>query len=339
MSVRVFMVSRDPSAEQAGSATAARLEAYRAAGAALVVRALTARSAVRVLRDGLRTVGKGWVVTAQDPFEAGLAAWFIAWMRGARLELQMHGDFLNPAWWREAWHRPLRLVLARVLLRAADGVRVPGARVARSLAGHVPDGRIVRIPVPARDVTLVAGPRQDHATVLYVGRFSREKDLSMLVRAFAALHARRPQTRLLLVGDGPEEAALKRLIASRGLERAISHMPWTDLTQLHPPGRVVCALPSRHESWNRFVIEAAFAACPVVMTDVGCAGEVIVDGESGWVVPPGDEAAFAAALEDALARPDEAKRRGEAARRVAGTLPNGSEIARRIVAAWEKIAA
>lgn len=74
------------------------------------------------------------------------------------------------------------------------------------------------------------------------------------------------------------------------------------------------------------------------MTDVGCAGEVIIDGESGWVVPPGGVDAFAAALADAVSRPEEARRRGEHARRAALALPDADEIARRIVAAWKQIA-
>ncbi len=340
MPARVFMISRDPSAEQASSATAARLDAYRTAGAELVVRALTPRSLIRILRDGLRTVGRGWVVTAQDPFEAGLVAWFIAWMRGARLELQMHGDFLNPAWWREVWHRPIRLVLARVLLRRADGVRVPGERVARSLAGLVPAERIVKVPV-APTPGAVRGEPVEWQRVLLAARFSPEKDIPLLVRAFASIASRFPQAVLVLRGEGPEIGRIQAEVRSvRGLlvrqDQIQFQRPFTP-DDPSPDTAGVVVISSRHESWSRIAVEAALAGRAVVMTDVGCAGEVIIDGESGWVVPPGDEAAFAAALADALARPDEARRRGENARKAAEALPSGSDVARRIVAAWYRL--
>lgn len=336
MSVHVFMISRDPDAVRPGSPTAKRIAGYAAMGAEVtVVLFASLPRFLSVLWRGFTTVRRGWVVTAQDPFESGKLAWIIARFRGAKLELQVHGDFFNPAWVAEAWHRPLRLALARFRLSHADGVRVVSARVARSLQGIVPVDRITIVPVAAQHMTADTTP-VDYNEVRYAGRFSSEKNLPLLIRAFATVAIAHPAARLVLIGDGPELPRVRDAITTSGAADKIRIEPWTNGSAIGAAG--IIAISSLHESWSRIAIEAALAGRAVVMTDVGCAGEVIIDGESGWVVPPGDEAAFAAALADALSRPDEARRRGEHARRAAATLPNAEEIARRIVAAWERLA-
>ncbi len=329
------MISRDPDAVRSGSSTAKRIAAYAAQGADTTVVFASLPRSLFVLWQGLATVRRGWVVTAQDPFEAGKLAWMIARLRGAKFELQLHGDFFNPAWAAEAWHRPLRLLLARFLLRRADGVRVVSARVARSLQGFVPANRITTVPVATQHLVSDTTPINANE-VRYAGRFSTEKNLPMLIRVFATVTSTHPAARLGLVGDGPELQRVRDAIATSGAADKIHIEPWTNGSAIGAAGIIV--IPSLHESWSRIAVEAARAGRAIVMTDVGCAGEVIVDGESGWVVAPGNEAAFAAALTDALSRPDEARRRGENARRVATALPNAEEIARRVVAAWAHLA-
>lgn len=338
------MISRDADAVRPGSPTAKRIAGYAALGAEVTVVFASPMRFASVLWRGLATVRHGWVVTAQDPFEAGLAGWLIARLRGAKLELQMHGDFFNPAWAAEAWHRPLRLMLARFQLRRADGVRVVSARLARSLQEIVSTDRITIIPV-APKMPAIGTETIYWNEIRYDGRLTTEKNLPMLVRAFAQVRKQFPHPLLRIRGGGPEQKTIQdeidRVIGKEDkdhahIERPIIIQGWTRDASVDTAG--IIAIPSLHESWSRLAIEAALAGRAIVMTDVGCAGEVIVDGESGWVVPPGDEAAFAAALADALAHPDEARRRGENARRAAAALPDAAEIARRIVAAWEKLA-
>jgi glycosyltransferase involved in cell wall biosynthesis len=338
--VKVFMISRDARALDPVSDTADRLRSYEAAGAKIAVAVFGLRRVPKILRDA-RVVGRDWVVTSQDPFEAGILAWWIARLAGARLEIQLHGDFFGPYWRREAWHRPFRLRIAAWLLTQADAVRVPSARVAASIREFVPEQKIARIPVAPRDGAFVRGPRAPRPTILYLGRMSREKNLLMLVEAFEKVLGYFPNAVLVLGGNGPEEETLRpwaKRINQKFGEDAVHFRDW-DST---PPGSLVseawaCALPSNHESWSRFIVEAANAGCPVVMTDVGAAGEVIRDGESGWVAPVGDKDAFAAALIEALTNRTEAERRAENAKRAAERLPKRSEIAELIVRSWKEM--
>lgn len=334
MAVSIFMLSRDPRAADPASPTAQRLDGYRRAGAEIQVVYFSVPRFFLVLLRGLRFVKRGSVVTSQDPFESGFTAWLIARLRGAALEVQMHGDFFGPYWRQEAWHRPLRLRLARFVVRRADQVRVVSERQARSIGQYVRSARIVVIPVSPR--TIVRGP-VTRPTISFAGRFSKEKNLPVLIAAFREVHKKYPEAILELRGAGEAQEELKGL--QRLFEKetgAIDHIQfaaWQD--GYSHMAASVCVLPSRHESWGRFVVEAALAGCPVVMTDVGCAGELIVDGESGWVVPVDDAPALAEALIEVLAGPEEASRRAANAQARVRQLPSAEATARLVVEAWQ----
>jgi glycosyltransferase involved in cell wall biosynthesis len=77
----------------------------------------------------------------------------------------------------------------------------------------------------------------------------------------------------------------------------------------------VFVLSSREEGIPNALLEAMAAGRPCVATSVGGTPEVLRDGETGWLVPPAEPEALARALEETLTRPEEARRRGAAARR------------------------
>jgi glycosyltransferase involved in cell wall biosynthesis len=76
-------------------------------------------------------------------------------------------------------------------------------------------------------------------------------------------------------------------------------------------------LSSREEGIPNALLEAMAAGRPSIATDVGGTGEVLTDGETGWLVPAASPQALATAIEEALARPEEARRRGDRARQAA----------------------
>jgi glycosyltransferase involved in cell wall biosynthesis len=94
-------------------------------------------------------------------------------------------------------------------------------------------------------------------------------------------------------------------------------------------GMDVFALSSREEGIPNAVLEAMAAGRPVVATAVGGTPEVLEDGRTGWLVPPGDPAALADALAEALLDPAEAARRGAAARRDVSERRSIDAMARR----------
>lgn len=143
----------------------------------------------------------------------------------------------------------------------------------------------------------------DARLVTYVGRFVEAKGLRELLEAFAAMAAADPILTLALVGDGVMQVQLMEMIAGHGLQGRV-YMPGG----LEPVGVAewICAsdvltLPSWSEGYPNVVVEAVACGCPVVVSDVGGAREIVNAG-NGLLVPPRDPVALRVALEDALSQ-------------------------------------
>lgn len=133
-----------------------------------------------------------------------------------------------------------------------------------------------------------------------VGRMLTVKAQPLLARAFVqALNAQpvlRQTLRLVLVGEGPLRAACRAILAAAGLED-LAWLPGerNDIAQIMR-GLDLFVLPSLAEGISNTVLEAMASALPVIATDVGGNADLVADGESGQIVPPGDVDALAQAL-------------------------------------------
>ena len=152
--------------------------------------------------------------------------------------------------------------------------------------------------------------------VLFVGRISEQKGIFQLLEAARALPAEVSLVLCASSPDTPELAArLQAAVAGRSRVQWINAMlPVPEVVQLYSHAAVF-ACPSIYEPFGLINLEAMACGTPVVASRVGGIPEVVVDGETGWLVPPGDAAALAEALRGALADPARARRMGEAGRR------------------------
>ena len=151
---------------------------------------------------------------------------------------------------------------------------------------------------------------------LAAGRLAPAKDYPGLLRAFAALAGRR-QARLLIAGDGPLRGELESRVDALGLAGRVRLLGLRDdLPELYRACDAL-VLSSAWEGMPNVVLEAMASLTPVVATAVGAVPEMIEDGETGFVVPPGDHAALAAAMERMMElAPDERRALGDAGCRV-----------------------
>jgi starch synthase len=164
---------------------------------------------------------------------------------------------------------------------------------------------------------------------LFVGRISEQKGIFQLLEAARGLPK---DVQLVLCASSPDTpellARLEAAVAGRPEIRWLNAMlPVPEVVQLYSHAAVfVC--PSIYEPFGLINLEAMACGTPVVASRVGGIPEVVVDGETGWLVEPGDAAALGRALRHALADPGRARRMGEAGRqRVEGHF------------SWERIAA
>ncbi len=258
-----------------------------------------------------KDLAKKWIISTQDPFEAGLVCYLLHLRFGIPLQIQEHGDFFSGGWWRrERVGNRLRYVCGRWLLRRAASVRAVSLRVAQHLALiGVDPVRIVRLPVAA-DVAAFAQRDAIEKThdlralypdagqiILAVGRLVREKNFVSLIRAFSRVAVLQPNARLVIIGSGPERNLLAKLIEKYDLSARVSIIAWTDDVASYMRSADIFVLCSYREGWGRVIVEAMSAGLPSVVTDVGCVGEVFIDGRHGVVVPVDDTVALEKALQ------------------------------------------
>jgi glycosyltransferase involved in cell wall biosynthesis len=137
--------------------------------------------------------------------------------------------------------------------------------------------------------------------VLAVGRLKAHKGFSLLISAFAEVRRLRP-ARLLILGEGPERAALESLVARLGLADDVALPGFVENPYAYMARAAAFVLSSQWEGLPTVMIEALYCGAPVVATDCPSGPrEILRDGKFGQLIPIGDAAAMARALEEALA--------------------------------------
>lgn len=202
-----------------------------------------------------------------------------------------------------------------VPLRWADGVIVPSRYLARIVEGWSINRRRIQVIYNATDdiepIPRPPLPATAYKTVMTVCRLVPWKGVEGLLRILADL----PGIRLVVIGDGPMRTALEGLAESRRVADRVLFLG--DAPRDHVPGYLrqaeLFVLNSTYEGLPHTVLEAMAAGIPVIATDVGGTGELVTDGTTGRLVPPGDEAALRRAIQKTLADPKAARTMAERA--------------------------
>ncbi len=152
-----------------------------------------------------------------------------------------------------------------------------------------------------------------------LGRLVSHKGIDDLIKAAAQLPLDGPETLIAIAGSGPEREPLEKLAMSLLNERGIVNIKVKFLGRIPDVDEFyaacdVFALPSHLEGFGLVYVEAAFHGVPSVGARAGGVVDVIVDGESGFLVPPGDPAALAVALQRLREDPALCRRLGDTAK-------------------------
>ncbi len=247
------------------------------------------------------------VITVQDPYAAGLPGLLLSRIFTLPLNVQLQGDFLNnPAWLKERFLNRLFNMIGMMVCRRADSIRYMTERVRKKLVKlGVPEKKFLKYCsfTPAH-AFLKHGLIPDHVKeykenashlILTVARLSLEKNISLIVRAAAIVVKKMPAVTFIFIGDGPERIPLARLADSLALGHAcrfLGVLPHRKLPHFYSLADIF-VLCSTHEGYGQVFIEALLSGCPVIMSDVGVAREVVIDGVSGCVLPNPTEESLA----------------------------------------------
>jgi glycosyltransferase involved in cell wall biosynthesis len=154
--------------------------------------------------------------------------------------------------------------------------------------------------------------------IIFVGKFAEVKRPLDLLIAYADLPAHLLRTtKIVCVGDGPLRQIIRRHAERLGLD-SVLFLPFQNQSMLPAVYLMadVLVLPSLSETWGLVVNEAMNLGCPAIVTErVGCAYDLVVPRQTGWVFPPGNTRALKQCVEEALSDPERLHQIGENARR------------------------
>lgn len=198
-------------------------------------------------------------------------------------DLQRRGNWSVAAYRVDRW-------LRRRLLRRASFVVAQNAAGASELSRVMAPQRIVVLPTPVEQVQAPPLHRRPHA--VFVGRFSKDKDLLNLLEAWLAVVALRPEARLTLVGDGGDhqsvEAELRRLVTQlEPLARTVTFTGWVEDATPYLASSDVFVFPSLTEGMSNALLEACAWGRVVVASDIPANRAVLAD-DHPLIFPAGD---------------------------------------------------
>lgn len=241
-------------------------------------------------------------------------------LSGVSIPIVYRSISIASAWLRGPVHRAWN----RWLARQADHVAAVSPKSARDFAATygIPPDRITVIPVGtpvptvidreggrSRIDALLARERRG-PVILHAASFTPEKDHYTLLGAFARVARQNPETDLVLAGDGPLRPRVLERIEALGLaDRVAAPGVRADLSDLMA-GADLFVLSSRIEGLPGVLLEAAAAGVPIVATNVGSVGDVVLEGRTGLLVPPGEPQALADAMETLIDDPERSRAYG-----------------------------
>jgi glycosyltransferase involved in cell wall biosynthesis len=228
--------------------------------------------------------------------------------------------------YKERWGILLRL-MDMVATRWSDTVVANSNEVARDVAQrekiHLPAIRVIRngVDVPTTpDLDARAelrarwGVSDENFLVGCIANYKSGKGLERLIAAAAIVCREHPMLRFVVVGEGPLRKALTELIDLNGLDgRVTLHGAEADARRILP-ALDAFVQSSDSEGLPNVVLEAAAAGLPIVATDAGGTREIVVDGETGLLVPVGDSERLAQAITRLVTNADERLAMGMRAR-------------------------
>jgi glycosyltransferase involved in cell wall biosynthesis len=249
------------------------------------------------------------VVHAHWWFPGGLVAAGLRSVDRVPFVTTLHGSDLRLA---DAF--PFGHALFRQVARRAGAVTAVSTWLARGAESIAPFARVIVAPMPVLAGLFEPGESREDDLLLFVGKLTEQKGLARLLRAMAAMRTR---PRLAVVGAGRvDDAPLRGLAHELGLDGRIEWLPLLTQAELAQQYRraAIHVVPALDEGLGLTAVESLLSETPVVGFASGGLPDIVPDGVAGRLVPAGDEAALAQALDAVLLDVDARRAMGQAGR-------------------------
>ncbi len=205
------------------------------------------------------------LVTVQDPFICAIAGILIKYALGIPLNIQIHSEFFNSKYFRKESKFNLILYFVGLFtINFANTIRARNNRIAQ----YFKNKKCFYVAAPINQIYLkpVLNLKRNKNLIVSIGRDVPQKNFALLKSAVEIAKSKYPEIKLEIIFGGKTPEQIIKILDKTGM----------------------LVLSSNHEGWGLVVLEALARGCPVVMTDTGCAGEIVIDGKTGHVAPVGN---------------------------------------------------
>ncbi len=277
------------------------------------------------------------IITVQDQYYLALIGFILSKKFKIELEIQIHGF--------EKYYG-LRKIIAKFILPRANLIRVVSKRLKKYMINEfkVNESKITVIPIFVNiknneqiNLHINNAENQDNKFIfLTVGRLVPVKNIKIQINAMKRVAKQnKEKIELWVIGKGLERKKLETESKKLDLKNNIKFWGWQNNLAKFYKQADTFLLTSNYEGWGRVIIEAASYGLPIIMTDVGCAGEVIINNKSGLVIPTNNQKKLEEAMIKLINNIELRKKLGKNALKAVQNLQSKEEILRLYKKSWE----
>ena len=260
------------------------------------------------IRDAIK-IGRKFsgidVVSSQDPFECGFVGMRLAKFFKCTFQIQIHTDFIS-SHFKSGFLNRVRVFIAGMVIPRADIIRVVSARIKKSLNRYKIKAKVVILPIFV-DVNYIKSKNPDFdldekfkgfsKIILVASRLEKEKDVALAIDAFNSVSQKNSEVALIIVGDGSERKKLEEKVRNFKLQEKVFFEGWQEDIFSYYKTADIFLSTSLYEGYGMSLIEALASGVPVVTTDVGVAGDYVLNNINALVCSPGDSDCLGKSLE------------------------------------------
>ncbi len=213
------------------------------------------------------------------------------WTRLLRVPVVMHVHNIHDRGYGTTRLPERVIAVSASVQRTLEQQGTPAGRIRVVLNGMIGSTRLPKQSTPAK---------LQHPAIVTVAGMMLRKGIPELIEAFSLSAAKRPEIQLYLVGGGSEQAAFEEIARRSGYADQIHFEGFRADPRPYLQSTDIFVLASRRESFGLAIIEARQAGCAIVASDVDGIPELVKDGCTGLLTPPGDPSALAARLDRLL---------------------------------------